>query len=148
MLVKRPFTASKSATAYDPTPMTVMRKKGSMITAQGDGRTNTRNSSFFKTLSKPVLNSDSGDIEDDDFNAASENPLQVSPDVSVIPSPNTSNPVPCKTMNAPNLDNPVHPEGMIPAFFSRVKEQSQSVPVPPPLGRSTRKRTPRKIFDL
>ena len=148
MLVKRPFIASKSATAYDPTPTTVMRKKGRMITAQGDGLTNTRNSSFFKTLSKPVLNSDSGDIEDVDLNAPSDNPLQVSPDVSVIPSPNASNPVPCKTMHAPRLDNPVHPEGMMPAPFSRVKERSQSVPVPPPLRRSTRKRTPRKIFDL
>ena len=148
VLVKRPFTASKSATAYDPTPMTAMRKKGSMITLQGDGCTITRNSSFLKKLSKPVPNSDSGDIQDDDFNAPSDNPPPVSPDVSVLPSPNASNPVPSKTMNAPSLDNPVHPEGTMPASFSRVKEQSQSLPVPPPLRRSTRKRIPRKIFDL
>ena len=148
VLGKRPFTASKSANAYDPTPMTVMCKKGSMITVQGDGRTITRNSSFFKKLSKPVPNSDSGDVQDNDFNAPSDNPPPVSPDVSVIPSPNASNPVPCKTMNARSLDNPVHPEGMMPASFSRVKKQSQSVPVPPPLRRSTRKIIPRKIFDL
>jgi len=125
-----------------------MRKKGSMITVQGDGRTITRNSSFFKELSKTVPNSDSGDIQDDDFNAPSDNPSPVSPDVSVIPSPNASNPVPCKTTNAPSLDNPVHPEGMMPASFFRVEEQSQSVPVPPPLRRSSRKRIPRKIFEL
>ena len=33
VLVKRPFTASKGATVYDPTPLTVVDKKGSMITA-------------------------------------------------------------------------------------------------------------------
>ena len=130
---------------------TVMRKKGSMITVQGDGRTIARNTSFFKELSKTVPNSDSGDVQDDDVNAPSDNPPPVSPDVSVIPSSNASNPtVPCKTTNAPRLDNPVHPEGMMPASFFRVtcKEQSQSVPVPPPLRKSSGKRIPRKIFEL
>ena len=130
---------------------TVMRKKGSMITVQGDGRTIARNTSFFKELSKTVPNSDSGDVQDDDFNAPSDNPPPVSPDVSVIPSSNASNPtVPCKTTNAPRLDNPVHPEGMMPASFFRVtcKEQSHSVPVPPPLRKSSGKRIPRKIFEL
>ena len=100
-----------------------------MITVQGDGRTITRNSSLFKELSKTVPNScDSGDIQDDDFNAPSYNPTPVSPDVSVIPSSNASNPtVPCKTTNAPTLDNPVPPEGMMPASFFRVKEASQAV---------------------
>lgn len=127
-----------------------MRKKGSMITVQEDGRTITRNSSLFKELSKTVPNScDSGDIQDDDFNAQSYNPTPVSPDVSVIPSSNASNPTaPCKTTNAPTLDNPVPPEGMMPASFFRVKEASQAVPVPPPLQRSSRKRIPRKIFEL
>ena len=126
-----------------------MRKKGSMITVQGDGRTIARNTSFFKELSKTVPNSDSGDVQDDDFNAPSDNPPPVSPDVSVIPSSNASNPTaPCKTTNAPTLDNPVPPEGMMPASFFRVKEASQAVPVPPPLQRSSRKRIPRKIFEL
>ena len=81
-----------------------MCKKGSMITVQEDGRTITRNSSFFKELSKTVPNSDSGDIHDDDFNAPSDNPPPVSPDVSVIPSPNATNPtVPCKFTNAPSF---------------------------------------------
>ena len=96
-----------------------MRKKGSMITVQGDGRTIARNTSFFNELSKTVPNSDRGDIQDDDFNASSYNPPPVSPDVSVIPCPNASNPVPCKTTNAPSLDNPVHPERTMPASFFR-----------------------------
>ena len=70
-----------------------MRKKGSMITVQGDGRTIARNPSFFKELSKTVPNGDRGDIQDDDFNAPSYNPTPVSPDVSVIPSPHASNPL-------------------------------------------------------
>ena len=58
VLVKRPFTASKGATVYDPTPLTVVDKKGSMITAQNESRTVTRNSSFFKTLDQSVINRD------------------------------------------------------------------------------------------
>ena len=101
-----------------------------MITVQGDGPTIARNTSFFKELSKTVPNSDREDIQDDDFNASSYNPPPVSPDVSVIPSPNVSNPVPCKTTNAPSLDNPVHPERMMPASFFR--------PPPPPELRDNR----------
>ena len=43
VLVKRPST-----------PMTVVSKKGSMITAEGENRTVTRNSSFFKNVCHPV----------------------------------------------------------------------------------------------
>ncbi|XP_044170588.1 uncharacterized protein K02A2.6-like [Acropora millepora] len=50
VLVKSPFSASKGGTVYGPTPMTVVSKKGSMITAEGDNRTVTRNSSFFKII--------------------------------------------------------------------------------------------------
>ena len=46
-LVKRAFAASKGATVYEPTPLTVVDKKGSMITSQNENRTVTRNSSFF-----------------------------------------------------------------------------------------------------
>ena len=42
--------ASKGGTMYGPTSMTVVSKKGSMITAEGDNRTDTRNSSFFKNI--------------------------------------------------------------------------------------------------
>ena len=56
--MKRPFTASKGATVYDPTPLTVVDKKGSMINAQNVNLTVTRNSSFFKTLDQSVINHD------------------------------------------------------------------------------------------
>ena len=58
VLMKRPFTASKGATVYDPIPLTVVDKKGSMVTAQNENRTVTRNSSFFKTLDQSVMNRD------------------------------------------------------------------------------------------
>ena len=40
VLVKRPYSVSKGGTVYDPIPMTVVSKKGSMITAEGENRTN------------------------------------------------------------------------------------------------------------
>ena len=51
VLVKRPFTASKSHTPYESNPMTIVTRKGSMISAKTDQRRSvTRNSSFFKRL--------------------------------------------------------------------------------------------------
>ena len=38
VLVKRPVSASKSDPSYESTPMAVSSKKGSMITAQCEGR--------------------------------------------------------------------------------------------------------------
>lgn len=43
VLVRRPFTASKGATVYEPTPLTVVDKKGSMVTAKNKNSTVTRN---------------------------------------------------------------------------------------------------------
>ena len=51
VLVKRPFTASKSHTPYESNPITIVTRKGSMISAKTDqGRSVTRYSSFFKRL--------------------------------------------------------------------------------------------------
>ena len=51
VLVKRPFTASKSHTPYESNPMTIITRKVGMISAKTDqGRSVTRNSSFFKRL--------------------------------------------------------------------------------------------------
>ena len=36
VLVKSPFSVSKGGTVYDPTPITIVSMKGSMITAEGD----------------------------------------------------------------------------------------------------------------
>ena len=54
VLVKRMFLVLKGGTLHDPTPMTVVSKKGSMITAEGENRTVTRNSSFFKNVHQPL----------------------------------------------------------------------------------------------
>ena len=56
VLVKRPISVSKRGTVYDPTPMTVVSKKGSMVTAEGENRIVIRNSSFFKNVYQPAIN--------------------------------------------------------------------------------------------
>ena len=60
VLVRRPVTASKGATVYNLTPLTVVDKKGSMgiVTAQNENRTVTRNSSFFKHLDPSAVKRD------------------------------------------------------------------------------------------
>ena len=51
MFVKRDDSKKKSDTPYDPRPLIVVEKKGSMVTAQDDdGVPVTRNSSFFKSV--------------------------------------------------------------------------------------------------
>ena len=143
VLVKKPFTALKSATVYEPIPMTIVRKKGSMITAQSDGHTVTRNSSFFKKLDKSALNSDSDDVQDNDVDSLPvERDTELSrkelPDIPVTSNLNMPNPVPCKTVDTSGLDN-LDPKG---------KPTVVTASVPPPLRRSTRKITPRRILDL
>ena len=46
----------KALTPYQPNPMTIIKKKGSMITATHKGSQTTRNSSFFKKIPKPTTN--------------------------------------------------------------------------------------------
>jgi len=51
VFVKRDDIKKKSDTPYDPRPLIIMEKKGSMVTAQDDdGVPVTRNSSFFKSV--------------------------------------------------------------------------------------------------
>ena len=64
MLVKRPFTVSKSAPVYDPNPMIAVGRKGSMITTENENRMVTRNSSFFKSLNQPVINGENNESQD------------------------------------------------------------------------------------
>ena len=56
VIVKSDHT-SKALTLYQPNPMTIIKKKGSMITATHKGNQTTRNSSFFKNIPKPKTNS-------------------------------------------------------------------------------------------
>ena len=67
VLVKRPFTVSKGAPVYDPNPMIVVGRKGSMITAENENRMVTRNSSFFKSLNQSVINCDNDESHDNGF---------------------------------------------------------------------------------
>jgi len=56
VFVERDDSKKKSDTPYDPRPLIVMEKKGSMVTAQdADGIPVTRNSSFFKSVPAAVL---------------------------------------------------------------------------------------------
>ena len=47
---------SKALTPYQPNSMTIIKKKGSRITATHKGSQTTRNSSFFKKIPKPTTN--------------------------------------------------------------------------------------------
>ena len=47
---------SKALTPYQPNPMTIIKKKGSMITATHKGSQTTGNSSFFKKFPQPTTN--------------------------------------------------------------------------------------------
>ena len=145
MLVKKPSAVSKDQTAYDPTPMTVVGKKGSMITAESENRIVTRNSSFFKTLNHSAISQGS----DEFYNSGSgtiaiRESIQESP---AVETPTLSAPysAPPKLMNTPpsrtDLSNSSNPDTESQTRLSHPDSQQ-------PLRRSTRKRAPRKILDL
>ena len=145
VLVKRPFSVSKGGTVYDPTPMTVVSKKGSMITAVGENRTVTRNSSFLKNVCHPAVNH--GDDEcQNGFGSSTDKECTQEPsptlESSNVPGPKPSNPLNTQHVKA---DSPSS-SNLVPVPVS----QTQTLqPVdPPPLRRSTRRRIPRKILDL
>ena len=146
VLVKRPFSVSKGRSVYDPTPMTVVSKKGSMITAESENHTVTRNSSFFKSLKQPATNYDNAESQ----GSGSSSPIDkgcIQELPPVAPTVNAPEPVRQKVVTIP------HDQTGLPS-------SSNSAPVPEsqthashpenqlPLRRSTRKRTPRKILDL
>jgi len=67
VLLKRPFSVSKGGTVCDPTPMTVVSNKGSMITAEGENRTVTRNLSFFKNVYQPAVSHGNDESQNSGF---------------------------------------------------------------------------------
>jgi hypothetical protein len=78
VLLKNP-NPMKAATPFQPTPLTVTKKKGSMITAQRGEQLVTRNSSFFKPSPRhpnaAETEPDTPDTVDEAENqAASQNP--------------------------------------------------------------------------
>ena len=146
VLVKRPFSVSKGGTVYDPTPMTVVSKKGSMITAEGENRTVTRNSSFFKNVYQPAVNHGNDESQNSSSGSSADKECIQEPppalESSNVPGPKPSNPLNTQHVKA---DSPSS-SNLVPVPVSQA-ETSQPVD-PPPLRRSTRRRIPRKILDL
>ena len=145
-LVKRPFSGSKGGTVYDPTPMTVVSKKGSMITAEGENRTVTRNSSFFKNVYQPAISHGNDESQNSGFGSSADKEcIQEAPSAlesSTVPGPNPSNP-----LNTPNVKGDLpSSSNLVPVPWSQT--QTSQPGNQPPLRRSTRKRIPRKILDL
>lgn len=146
VLVKRPFTMSKGETAYDPNPMIVVSKKGSMITAGNENSTVTRNSSFFKSLDQSAINPENDESHNNGFDSQRQTDkecIQETP--AVAPPLNAPDPAPPKLVDTP------HHKVDRPNSSNPVSESQAHVPHPvgqQPLRRSTRKRTPRKILDL
>ena len=143
VLVKRPFTLSKGTPVYDPNPMTVVGRKGNMITAENENCTITRNSSFFKSLNQPVINRDNNESQNNGFGSpVDKESTQESP--AAPPCLNVPDTASSKSVSIPNV------QADLPNSSNPVSDQAQ-VPHPdgqPPLRRSTWKRTPRKILDL
>ena len=146
VLVKRPFSVSKGGTVYDPTPMTVVSKKGSMITAEGENRTVTRNSSFFKNVYQPAVNHGNDESQNSSSGSSADKECIQEPppalESSNVPGPKPSNPLNTQHVKA---DSPSS-SNLVPVPVSQA-ETSQPVDLPP-LRRSTRRRIPRKILDL
>jgi len=126
--------------------MTVVSKKGNMITAESENHTVTRNSSFFKSLKQPDTIYDNSESQGSGSSSSTDKGCIQEPP-PVAPNVNAPEPVQRKVVTIP------HDQANLPS-------SSSSVPVPesethasypenqPPLRRSTRKRTPRKILDL
>ena len=96
VLVKRPFSVSKGGAVYDPTPMTVVSKKGSMITAKGENRTVTRNSPFFKNVYQPAVNQGNDESQNIGFGSSADKECIQEPppalESSNVPGPDPSDP--------------------------------------------------------
>jgi len=95
VLVKNNPGKKKSVPYYKPNPYTVVQRNGSMISAERNGHTITRNSSFFKQLD-PAVQSDMEDESDDDDSDLFESPNPVQqqlgdngeyPDIVPVPVP-------------------------------------------------------------
>ena len=142
VLVKRPFSVSKGGSVYNPIPLTVVDKKGSMITAKNENRTVTRNSSFFKSLSRPVVTYDSDESRDSGFSSLDNQECsQELP--ATAPSVHAPDPTMPKLLDQGDLPSSGNPLPVPEEKTRASQSDSQSH-----LRRSTRKGTPRQILDL
>ena len=83
----------KGGTVYDPTPLTVVGKKGSMITAKSKNHTVTRNSSFFKSLNQPAITHDNNESQSSGFSSPADQE-RLSQLLGTGPSLNAPDPAP------------------------------------------------------
>ena len=97
--------------------MTVIRKKGSMITASGDGQNITRNSSFFKRINDQPQDTVPSEVPDmSPMELTPKTPLSIQEDLPTSTQTTCETPVraprtPC-TPSAPTtpvLDTPISP---------------------------------------
>ena len=144
VLVKRPFNTQKGNTPYIPAPMTVTKVKGTMMTANGNGQSVTRNSSFFKKISENCQESVQSDMDKIDSEPSHYDDIIISQD-SAIYVPNNSpedklpDPVPYSPARSPRkLSSPMRPS----------EPQDNSTSQPPILRRSTRIRKAPVKLDL
>jgi hypothetical protein len=79
---------SKSQGPYDSQPLTIVEKKGSMVTAKRGEKCITRNSSFFKPSPQPPNQASDSDTDETDGNVVKE---PEPPDVQMNPPINESN---------------------------------------------------------
>ena len=145
VLVMRPFSVLKGGTVYDPTPMTVVSKKGSMITAEGKSRTVTRNLSFFKNVYQLAVSHGNDGSQNSGFGSSADKECIQEPPPT-LESSNVPGPNPSKPPNTPHVkaDLPSS-SNLVPVPGSQT--QTSQPGGQPPLRRSTRKRIPRKILD-
>ena len=121
--------------------MTVVSKKGSMITAEGDNRTVTRNSSFFKNIYRPTVNQGNDESQNSGFGSSAEEECIQEPPPA-FERPNLLDPPNTRHVK----DDLLSSGNLVPVPVSQT-QTSQSF-APPPLRRSSRRRIPRKILDL
>ena len=144
VLVKRPFSLSKVGGVYDPTHITVVSKKGSMITAEGENRTVTRNSSFFKNVYPPAVNQGNDESQNCGFGSSADKECIQEPppalESSNVPGPNPSDPLHTQHVKAdlPSSSNLVR----VPVSQTQTSQPGD----PPTLRRSSRKRIPQRFW--
>jgi len=117
-----------------------------MITAEGDNRTVTRNSSFFKNIYWPAVNQGNDESQNGGFgSSADEECIQEPPpafESSNVPGPNSLDPPNTRHVK----DDLPSSSNLVPVPVSQT-QTSQSCDLPP-LRRSSRRHIPRKILDL
>ena len=107
-------------------PMTVVSKKGSMITAESENCTVTRNSSFFKNVHQPAVSHRNDESQNSDFGSSADQEPPPALDSADVPGPSPSNPL--NTLNS-EADTPSS-SNLVPVPGSQT-QTSQPVAQPP-----------------